>query len=106
MNINSNLFGGSNNVDTIGVLAKNLVTTSYSNNFATSDWKETFALYEGTTDIFEVTSANKDVFTNLADFDLTLKSGTTAYSNNAGDPRWLPSSSSNLGDLTVEDTEY
>ena len=106
MNISSNLFGGSNNVDTIGVLAKNLVTTSYSNNFATSDWKETFALYEGTTDIFEVTSLNKDVFTNLADFDLTLKSGTTAYSNNAGDPRWLPSSSSNLGDLTVEDTEY
>ena len=106
MNISSNLFGGSNNVDIIGVLAKNLVTTSYSNNFATSDWKSTFTNYEGTTDFLEVTSANADVFTNLADFDLTLKSGTTAYGNNVGDPRWLSGSSAGLGDLEIEDTEY
>ena len=106
MNISYNLFGGSNNVDIIGVLAKNLVTTSYSNNFATSDWRKTFTNYEGTIDFLEVTSANADVFTNLASFDLTLKSGTTAYGNNVGDPRWLSGSSAGLGDLEIEDTEY
>ena len=106
IDITNNLFGGSNNVTPIGLLAKNLVTASYSNNFATSDWRETFTNYEGTIDFLEVTSANKDVFTNLASFDLTLKSGTTAYGNNVGDPRWLPGSSAGLGDLEIEDTEY
>ena len=106
IDITNNLFGGSNNVTPIGLLAKNLVTASYSNNFATSDWRETFTNYEGTIDFLEVTSANKDVFTNLASFDLTLKSGTTAYGNNVGDPRWLSGSSAGLGDLEIEDTEY
>ena len=101
-----NLFGGTNKVTPIGLLANNLVTASYSNNFATSDWKSTFANYEGTIDFLEVTSANADVFTNLASFDLTLKSGTTAYGNNVGDPRWLSGSSAGLGDLEIEDTEY
>ena len=100
------MFGGSNNVTPIGLLAKNLVTASYSNNFATSDWKSTFTNYEETTDFLEVTSANADVFTDLANFDLTLKSGTTAYGNNVGDPRWLSGSSAGLGDLEIEDTEY
>ena len=106
IDLTGNLFGGSNNVTPIGLLAKNLVTASYSNNFATSDWKSTFTNYEGTTDFLEVTSANADVFTNLAGFDLTLKSGTTAYGNNVGDPRWLSGSSAGLGDLEIEDTEY
>ena len=106
IDLTGNLFGGSNNVANIGLLAKNLVTASYSNNFATSDWKNTFTNYEGTTDFLEVTSANADVFTNLAGFDLTLKSGTTAYGNNVGDPRWLSGSSAGLGDLEIEDTEY
>lgn len=106
IDLTGNLFGGSNNVANIGLLAKNLVTASYSNNFATSDWKSTFTNYEGTTDFLEVTSANADVFTNLAGFDLTLKSGTTAYGYNVGDPRWLSGSSAGLGDLEIEDTEY
>ena len=106
IDITGNLFGGSNNVTTIGLLAKNMVTASYSNNYATSDWKSTFTNYEGTVDFLEETSANANVFTNLAGFDLTLKSGTTAYGNNAGDPRWLPGASAGLGDLTIEDTEY
>ena len=106
IDITNNLFGGSNNVTPIGLLARNLVIASYSNNFATSDWRETFTNYEGTIDFLEVTSANADVFTNLADFDLTLKSGTTAYGNNVGDPRWLSGSSAGLGDLEIEDTEY
>lgn len=106
IDITNNLFGGSNNVTPIGLLAKNLVTASYSNNFATSDWKSTFTNYEETTDFLEVTSANADVFTDLANFDLTLKSGTTAYGNNVGDPRWLSGSSAGLGDLEIEDTEY
>ena len=106
IDLTGNLFGGSNNVTPIGLLAKNLVTASYSNNFATSDWKSTFTNYEGTTDFLEVTSANADVFTNLAGFDLTLKSGTTAYGYNVGDPRWLSGSSAGLGDLEIEDTEY
>ena len=106
IDLTGNLFGGSNNVTPIGLLAKNLVTASYSNNFATSDWRSTFTNYEGTTDFLEVTSANADVFTNLAGFDLTLQSGTTAYGNNVGDPRWLSGSSAGLGDLEIEDTEY
>lgn len=106
IDLTGNLFGGSNNVDTIGLLGANLVTATYSDNYATSDWRLTFTNYEGTTDFLEETSANSDVFTNLANFDLTLKPGTTAYGNNAGDPRWLPTSSAGLGDLEIEDTEY
>ena len=100
------LFGGSNNVATIGLLGANLVTATYSDNYATSDWRSTFTNYEGTTDIVTVTGTNAEVFTDLANFDLTLKPGTTAYGANAGDPRWLPTSSAELGDLEIEDTEY
>ena len=106
IDITNNLFGGTNNVTPIGLLAKHDVTASYSNNFATSDWRETFTNYDGSIDFLEVTSKNDDVFTNLANFDLTLKPGTTAYGANAGDPRWLPTSSAGLGDLEIEDTEY
>lgn len=106
IDLTGNLFGGSNNVATIGLLGANLVTATYSDNYATSDWRSTFTNYEGTTDIVTVTGTNAEVFTDLANFDLTLKPGTTAYGANAGDPRWLPTSSAGLGDLEVEDTEY
>ena len=106
IDLTGNLFGGSNNVATIGLLGANLVTATYSDNYATSDWRSTFTNYEGTTDIVTVTGTNAEVFTDLANFDLTLKPGTTAYRANAGDPRWLPTSSAGLGDLEIEDTEY
>lgn len=106
IDISGNLFGGSNNVTPIGLLHANNVTATYSDNYATSDWKSTFEIYSGTTDFLEVTSTNDEVFTDLANFDLTLKSGTTAYGANAGDPRWLPTSSAGLGNLEIEDTDY
>ena len=106
IDLTGNLFGGSNNVATIGLLGANLVTATYSDNYATSDWRSTFTNYEGTTDIVTVTGTNAEVFSNLANFDLTLKPGTAAYGANAGDPRWLPTSSAGLGDLEIEDTEY
>lgn len=111
--VKSNLFGGTFNQEKYNMLRVGFSSPSekiipvYSNNYATSDWKSfTHTGKNGSVDFLEETSANADVFTDLANFDLTLKSGTTAYGNNAGDPRWLPGSSAGLGDLEIEDTEY
>ena len=111
--IKSNLFGGSMNQAKYNMLRvgntapSTKISTIYSNNYATSDWKSfTHSGKNGSVDILETTSTNAEVFTDLASFDLTLKSGTTAYGNNVGDPRWLSGSSAGLGDLEIEDTEY
>ena len=108
-----NLFGGTFNQEKYNMLRVGYSSPSekiipvYSNNYATSDWKSfTHSGKNGSVDILEVTSTNAEVFTDLANFDLTLKSGTTAYGNNVGDPRWLSGSSAGLGDLEIEDTEY
>ena len=54
----------------------------------------------------EETSTSSAVFTDLAAFDLTLRSGTTAFSAAAGDLRWIPTASAGLKDLVVEETIY
>lgn len=107
INISSNIFGGTSNVTTHNLCKKNLVTLTYEDNYATSDWK-TFenGTKNGIDFIENTTGTNSEVFTDLANFDLTLKPGTAAYGANAGDPRWLPTSSAGLGDLEIEDTEY
>lgn len=112
--VSSNIFGGSMNQKTYNLLRvgntkpSEKIITSYSNNFATSDWRDAFTHSgkNGSVDIVTKTGTNDEVFSNLANFDLTLKPGTAAYGANAGDPRWLPTSSAGLGDLEVEDTEY
>lgn len=107
IDISSNLFGGTCTATKHNLCKNNLVTLTYADNYATSDWK-TFAdgTKNGTDFIENVTGTNAEVFTDLANFDLTLKPGTAAYGANAGDPRWLPTSSAGLGDLEIEDTEY
>lgn len=108
VDVTSNLFGGSNNVTIAGLLKSNQVKASYSNNYACSDWKSTFTHVEETAvyDIVEETSTSSAVFTDLAAFDLTLLSGTTAFSAAVGDLRWIPTASTGLKDLVVEDTVY
>ena len=108
VDVTSNLFGGSNNVTIAGLLKSNQVKASYSNNYACSDWRATFNHVEekAVYDIVEETSTSSAVFTDLAAFDLTLRSGTTAFSAAAGDLRWIPTASAGLKDLVVEETIY
>lgn len=114
VDVSSNLFGGTMDQTKFNMLRvgnenpSEMISTSYSDNYATSEWREKFTHSgnNGSVDIVITTATNDDVFTDLAKFDLTLKSGTTAYGANAGDPRWLTTSSAGLGDLEIEDTEY
>lgn len=114
VDVSSNLFGGTMDQTKFNMLRvgnenpSEMISTSYSDNYATSEWREKFTHSgkNGSVDIVTKTATNAEVFNDLANFGLTLKSGTTAYEANAGDPRWLPTSSAGLGDLEIEDTEY
>lgn len=114
VDVSSNLFGGTMDQTKFNMLRvgnenpSEMISTSYSDNYATSEWREKFTHSgkNGSVDIVTKTATNAEVFNDLANFDLTLKSGTTAYGANAGDPRWLTTSSAGLGDLEIEDTEY
>lgn len=84
LEIADNLFGGTSNFATSALVSNNQVTKTVRNNYCTSGWYK-----ETAKDLVTVTSSDAEVFTDLTNFDLTLKSGTTAYSANAGDPRWI-----------------
>ena len=84
LNIQDNLFGGTSNFVTSALVSNNQVTKTVRNNYCTEGWYK-----ETAKDLVTVTSTDAEVFTDLTNFDLTLKSGTTAYSANVGDPRWI-----------------
>lgn len=84
LNIQDNLFGGTSNFVTSALVSNNQVTKTVRNNYCTEGWYK-----ETAKDFVTISSSDADVFTDLTNFDLTLKSGTTAYSANVGDPRWI-----------------
>lgn len=91
VDVSDNLWGGTNNVTSVGLLKSNQVVAKYSGNYACSDWMETYThvTENRVYDIAIATSETSDVFNDIANFDLTLKVGTSAYEKAAGDPRWL-----------------
>lgn len=89
------LFGGTCNLTGTSrcIVTKSLVSET-SDNFCTKTWMS-FRLDSGTANAYMPATVlpdsedNAQIFTDLGNFDLTLRKGTSVYNAGIGDPRWI-----------------